>query len=91
MIVSEIGNIPPHSVPVVIKEIVNEDQDDRSNSDDSNSSFSSESSVADEENAFLEMPGEESSGDEHQDLPSNSRAQQMARRKAKLEMEDVYN
>ena len=43
MIVCEIGNIPPHSVPVVIREIVNEDEDEHlfgcdSDEDDPNSS-----------------------------------------------------
>jgi len=66
MIVCEIGNIPPHSVPVVIREIINDEEDtdilldDKSDSigyddeddDDDMEEQENEDSVSDEEHRF---------------------------------------
>ena len=43
MIVCEIGNIPPHSVPVVIREIMAEQEDNKGFDDSSEESESIES------------------------------------------------
>ena len=43
MIICEIGNIPPHSVPVVIKEITNIDENEAFSSESESSSSEDES------------------------------------------------
>jgi len=47
MIVCEIGNIPPHSVPVVIREIMHDQEDVRGLDDSGEDSSSLEDSIED--------------------------------------------
>jgi translation initiation factor eIF-2B subunit delta len=55
MIVTELGNIPPHSVPVVIREICSELEDKKEKEDDSSDegSIENNSSSSSEEDFFL--------------------------------------
>lgn len=62
MIVCEIGNIPPHSVPVVIREIINDEEDTDILNDDKSDSVGYD----DEEDEMEEQDNEDSeSDDEH--------------------------
>ena len=60
MIVCEIGNIPPHSVPVVIREIINDEEDTDILLDDKSDSVGYD----DEDDEMEEQDIEDSESDE---------------------------
>lgn len=66
MIVCEVGNIPPHSVPVVIREIMHDIDEDEDDVLGEESSSGEDLQADEEEREMQERDGEESSGDEDQ-------------------------
>ena len=89
MIVNEIDNIPPHSVPVIIKEITYEQENKHDILDIEKSSSISESSDSeDSESPFKEIVGEEEGSDEDDFKVVKSR-NRMANRRNHVEMEMV--
>ena len=65
MIVCEIGNIPPHSVPVVIREIMAE-QEDNKGFDDSSEESESIESIENSSNQFQEQENEDGGSSEEE-------------------------
>ena len=92
MIVNEIDNIPPHSVPVIIKEISTEleDEHDILDQDDNSSSLSSSEDESNEsESPFKEQVGEEDESEEESvNLISRNRMANRRKQMNALEMEE---
>lgn len=66
MIVCEIGNIPPHSVPVVIREIMHDIGDDDDVLEEESSSGEDENDEEEEDDEEMqEQDDEESSGEDY--------------------------
>ena len=87
MIVCEIGNIPPHSVPVVIREIM--DYEDVQSDEELFSDDEDESSEIETDNLSSEMKEQEEEDEEDEPVnkQESDKKKRMAERMKNVEME----